>query len=106
MVCMPAPFPSPTKMGGRGGGGGKERALEKYLRWWRWGLVGWVKLPGLGKGGRGEGVKKRIRTMRIPVLSYFSWRSATPLPQVFSMTLSRAIKTSFTDKVKTRSKCF
>ena len=105
MHALPLPLPYQN---GRGGGSGEERVktLEKYLRWWRWGLVGWVKLPGLGKGGRGEGVKKKIRTMRIPVLSYFSWRSATPLPQVFSMTLSRAIKMSFTDKVKTCSKCF
>ena len=105
MHALPLPLPYQN---GRGGGSGEERVktLEKYLRWWRWGLVGWVKLPGLGKGGRGEGVKKKIRTMRIPVLSYFSWRSATPLPQVSSMTLSRAIKMSFTDKVKTCSKCF
>ena len=58
-ACPPLSPPVP-KWGGGGGGGGKERALEKYLRWWRWGLVGWVKLPGLGKGGRGEGVKKKL----------------------------------------------
>ena len=59
MHALPLPLPYQN---GRGGGSGEERVktLEKYLRGWRWGLVGWVKLPGLGKGGRGEGVKKKL----------------------------------------------